>query len=63
METEELYVTVYGPGWDRCALVDRVDWSEASIAAWHGGEQVLFVHLASVDAVFVSRGKKKNTGT
>lgn len=60
MEKEELYVTVYGPGWDRCAPVDRVDWSEASIAAYYGGEQVLFVHLASVDAVFVSRSKKQS---
>ncbi len=60
METGAFWVNVYGPGWDQCVKVDRVDWSEASIAAYYGGEQVLFVHLASVDAVFVSRSKKQS---
>lgn len=56
METGAFWVNVYGPGWDQCMKVDRVDWSADSLAAFVGELQVMFVHLVSVDAVFVSRG-------
>lgn len=55
MENGALYVNVYGPGWDQCMKVDRVDWSADSLVAFVGETQVMFVHLVSVDAVFVSR--------
>lgn len=62
MERIWFWVKVYGPGWDQCMQVDRVDWSADSLAAFVGDTQVMFVHLASVDAVFVSldSGAKKS---
>lgn len=57
------WVKVYGPGWDQCVKVDRVDWSPDSLQGFVGDTPVLFVHLASIDGVFIvtqSKGKDKD---
>lgn len=56
-----LWVKVYGPGWDQCVKADSLDWSSDSLSGKLDGEQVLFVHLMSVDAIFVTPdgGEKK----
>lgn len=58
------WVKVYGPGWDQCVKVDRVDWSADSLQGFIGETPVMLVHLISIDSVFIvpekaDKGKKK----